>query len=62
MDAKEETMGHYAVEDVTLDQTAVKEDHRLEHHLTVRSVFKNHPVLVWWTFYWAMAAVGWCVS
>ncbi|KAF5510423.1 Major facilitator-type transporter ecdC [Colletotrichum siamense] len=30
-----------------------------EHDLTVRDVFKNHKIIVWWCFYWAMAAIGW---
>ncbi|KAF6823973.1 maltose permease [Colletotrichum plurivorum] len=30
-----------------------------EHELTVRDVFKNHKAIVWWCFYWAMAAIGW---
>ncbi|KZL72414.1 maltose permease [Colletotrichum tofieldiae] len=30
-----------------------------EHDLTVREVFKSHKAIVWWCFYWAMAAIGW---
>lgn len=30
-----------------------------EHDLTLRDVFKNHKSIVWWCFFWAMAAVGW---
>ncbi|KAK1980068.1 maltose permease [Colletotrichum cereale] len=30
-----------------------------EHDLTAREVFKNHKAIVWWCFYWAMAAIGW---
>ena len=35
---------------------------QLEHELTLKEVFKHHKVLVWWCFYWAMAAVGWWVA
>jgi hypothetical protein len=27
--------------------------------MTVKDVFKNHPMVVWWAFYWAMSGVGW---
>lgn len=40
-------------------QLAIDADHSLEHDTTVKQVFRNHPALVWWCFYWAMAAVGW---
>ncbi|KAI6365780.1 hypothetical protein MCOR25_005269 [Pyricularia grisea] len=30
-----------------------------EQELTLREVFKNHKIIVWWCFYWAMCAVGW---
>jgi hypothetical protein len=30
-----------------------------EKAITLRHVFKHHHTLVWWVFYWAMAAVGW---
>lgn len=32
-----------------------------EQELTLREVFKNHKIIVWWCFYWAMCAVGWYV-
>lgn len=37
----------------------VQVDNQLEHDLTLKLVFNRHPALVWWCFYWAMAAVGW---
>lgn len=40
-------------------EQALQADHNLEHATTVKQVFQNHPALVWWCFYWAMAAVGW---
>ncbi|TLD30987.1 hypothetical protein PspLS_01694 [Pyricularia sp. CBS 133598] len=30
-----------------------------EQELTLRDVCKNHMIIVWWCFYWAMCAVGW---
>jgi hypothetical protein len=35
------------------------EDNIAEHDLTIRDVFKNHKMLLWWSFYFAMCAVGW---
>ena len=37
----------------------VQVDHALEHDLTLKDVFRQHPKMIWWCFYWAMAAVGW---
>lgn len=50
------------VEDVQNAKYALREDNRAEHELTLKQVFKRHPSLVWWTFFWAMAGVGWYVS
>ncbi|OLN87250.1 General alpha-glucoside permease 4 [Colletotrichum chlorophyti] len=41
--------------------TAVATTNQQELDLTVRDVFKNHKAIVWWCFYWAMAAIGWQV-
>ncbi|KAK2594321.1 hypothetical protein QQS21_007966 [Conoideocrella luteorostrata] len=49
----------YGVEEVNFKHETVRIDHQLEHELTVKDVFKKHPSLVWWSFYWSMAAVGW---
>lgn len=49
------------VEDVTHTKEALRDDNKLEHELTVREVLTNHPTLVWWIFFWAMAGVGWYV-
>ena len=46
-------------EDLVFKHEAISTDHNLEHETTVKHVFKNHPALVWWCFYWAMAAIGW---
>lgn len=32
---------------------------RLENELTIAEILKSHKLIVWWCFYWAMAAVGW---
>ena len=34
-------------------------DREEEQALTLHQAIKDHPALVWWSFYWAMAAVGW---
>jgi hypothetical protein len=33
--------------------------HRLQHELSIGDICKRHKLVVWWCFYWAMAAVGW---
>ncbi|KAF9878858.1 maltose permease [Colletotrichum karsti] len=38
---------------------AIAATNRQELDLTVKEVFKNHKAIVWWCFYWAMAAIGW---
>ncbi|KAL6890039.1 maltose permease [Trichoderma evansii] len=32
---------------------------RPEHELTIAEIWKSHKLVIWWCFYWAMAAVGW---
>jgi len=34
-------------------------DNITEHQLTLKEVWKNHPALIGWSFYWSMCAVGW---
>ncbi|KAL2208247.1 maltose permease [Sarocladium strictum] len=46
-------------ESIAIKEEALQVDHSLEHEINVKQVFRNHPALVWWCFYWAMAAVGW---
>ncbi|KAK8932675.1 Major facilitator-type transporter ecdC [Metarhizium anisopliae] len=36
-----------------------KRSQRLEQELTVATICTRHKLVVWWCFYWAMAAVGW---
>ncbi|CAI6013931.1 hypothetical protein V2G26_003841 [Clonostachys chloroleuca] len=50
---------HIGKPKVLLKQEAIRVDHNAENALTVKQVFKNHPAVVWWCFFWAMAAVGW---
>jgi hypothetical protein len=34
-------------------------DNVQEHQLTFMDVARNHKPLIWWSFYFAMCAVGW---
>ena len=56
-----ETRTHVrGIEDVgDIKNEALRDDNATEHEMTVKDVFKNHPWVVWWPFYWAMAGVGW---
>lgn len=48
------------IEDVgDIKNETLREDNVAEHEMTVKDVFKNHPMVVWWAFYWAMSGVGW---
>lgn len=40
-------------------EAVVESDRQAEHDLTLKQVFMNHPALAFWSFYWAMAGVGW---
>ncbi|KAF2016312.1 general substrate transporter [Aaosphaeria arxii CBS 175.79] len=44
---------------VVVDEAALLADRTDEEGLTFRYVMKNHPSLVWWSFFYAMSAVGW---
>lgn len=48
------TVSHHEGKD-GLTSSAIQQ----EHDLTLREVFKNHKLIIWWCFYWAMCAVGW---
>ncbi|KAM0420260.1 hypothetical protein ACHAPT_011918 [Fusarium lateritium] len=37
----------------------VNADRQAEHDLTLKQVLRHHPALVGWSFYWAIAAIGW---
>ncbi|KAJ8117777.1 hypothetical protein OPT61_g1105 [Boeremia exigua] len=43
---------------VTQTKAAIA-DNITEHHLTLRDVWKHHPALIGWSFYWSMCAIGW---
>ena len=34
-------------------------DNDLEHQLTLRDIIKHHKALVFWSFFWALCAIGW---
>jgi hypothetical protein len=40
---------------------SVARDTATEHDLTFMDVLKHHKMLIWWSFYFAMCAVGWYV-
>jgi len=42
-----------------IDKAALRADRIDEEGLTFRYVARHHPALVWWSFFYAMAAVGW---
>ena len=44
-----------------IDQRALAADRTDEEGLTFRYVARHHPALVWWSFFYAMSAVGWYV-
>jgi hypothetical protein len=52
--AAEAVVSHHDFKD-SLATTALQQ----EHELTLQEVIKNHKVVVWWCFYWAMCAIGW---
>ncbi|RSL48969.1 hypothetical protein CEP54_012639 [Fusarium duplospermum] len=37
----------------------VNADRQAEHDLTLRQVLRHHPALIGWTFFYAIAAIGW---
>ncbi|KAJ5758457.1 hypothetical protein N7520_005613 [Penicillium odoratum] len=52
--------GHaVAVEYITTKHGQLDTDRSAEHDLTLRYIARHHPAILWWCFYWAMAAVGW---
>lgn len=40
---------------------SVAADTHAEHELKFMDVLKHHKMLIWWSFYFAMCAVGWYV-
>jgi hypothetical protein len=60
-DTVEAAAGGHAVtvEDITTKKRQFEIEQKAEHDLTLGQIFRHYPALVWWCFYWAMAAVGW---
>ncbi|KAH8679306.1 general substrate transporter [Ilyonectria robusta] len=48
-----------AAEYIEPKSDTVAADRQAEHDLTMKQVFTRHPALAFWSFYWAMAGVGW---
>ncbi len=44
-----------------LKSAVVAAANQQEHELTLADLFRDHKPVVWWCFFWAMAAVGWLV-
>ncbi|KID78870.1 General alpha-glucoside permease [Metarhizium brunneum] len=47
------------VEELSFKHETVRTYHLLEHELTIKDAFNRHPALIWWSFYWLVAGVGW---
>ncbi|KAH6689914.1 general substrate transporter [Plectosphaerella plurivora] len=41
------------------ERRPVDSDNQREHEMTLGFVAKNHPKIIWWSFFWCMCAVGW---
>lgn len=52
----------HGAEFVDLKADAVNEERQAESELTLKQFLVRYPAIVWWSFYWAMAAVGWYVA
>ncbi|KAJ3533501.1 hypothetical protein NM208_g7959 [Fusarium decemcellulare] len=52
------TVEHDAIPD-KLDVNRIDLANTNEHDLSFRDVAKNHPKIIWWSFFWCMCAVGW---
>jgi hypothetical protein len=51
---------------VELQEHAIAEDNIREHGISMYDAIMRHKKICWWTFFFAMSAVGWyelpCVS
>lgn len=54
-----EETDHHDVAPENERRASVAADNVLEHELTFMDVARNHKMLIWWCFYFAMCAVGW---
>lgn len=43
-------------------KSALVSDNVFEHQQTVRQVIFGHPVLIWWSFFFSVSAIGWYVQ
>ena len=62
MDTKADLVSEHGVsgvEHANPKSEVVATERQAEHNLTLKQVFRNHPALIWWSLYWAMAGVGW---
>lgn len=70
--AIEKSADHSTVETVHADSADVAADPRaksalvsdnvFEHQQTVRQVIFGRPVLIWWSFFFSVSAIGWYVQ
>lgn len=44
---------------VELHEHAVAEEALMEHSTSMYDAIMNHKKICWWTFFFAMSAVGW---
>ena len=58
-----DTMVHHESlhEKTVIDEAALRAARDDEQGLTFSYVARHHPGLVWWSFFYAMSAVGWYV-
>jgi hypothetical protein len=40
------------------ERRPVERDNEQEHEMTLGFVARNHPMIIWWSFFWCMCAVG----
>jgi hypothetical protein len=40
-------------------RVSIVADNEEEHRLTFADIWKHHKAIIWWSFYFAMCAIGW---
>ena len=50
---------HPIIADSATRRVSVVADNAEEHRLTFVEIWKHHKAMIWWSFYFAMCAVGW---
>jgi hypothetical protein len=58
-DSHIEKTGHLDVASDDERRASVIADNIVEHELTFKEVARNHKAVIWWSFYFAMCAIGW---